>query len=154
MSFLLVYLCNELVTNRRLDHEYYNSSSSSCGNANHQFLNFNRVKGGNNSDEPNVHKQEQQFISLMNKIFPFSFIPQNSVSDSKETIIMNIQDKKALNQFIECLRDYNTCRNAIINEMLFHKIGRILKEYQFTIERNNQVNSNEFIQMEKQIHTW
>lgn len=150
-QLLSFYIAQQLVSNENLNIFRHELSSST---QQPYFISSHPVKGLSESRD-----DSHQLMLLMKQIFPFSFIPENSIQentrefseDQHEHVYMNLQEKNSLNNLINLLRDYNTCRDAIINQMLFHKIGRILKEDK---SLNGIINSKEFIEKEKQIHTW
>ncbi|EFC49955.1 predicted protein [Naegleria gruberi] len=128
-GFLLVYLAQKL-------YNHFNSSSPSS---------ITTTTTANSEENNSLYNLSY----LMNEIFPFHFLPDNSNSGSTVFVEMKLNDKKKLNQLISLLRDYNTCKQAIFKEMLFHKLARIIKP-DTTLE---DVNSKEFFKREKQIHT-
>ena len=81
---------------------------------------------------------------LVDSVFPFSFIPENS--NQEQTVSMSNRD---LDLLIQSLRDMNLCKQAILNEMLFHKIARVIREGNVM-----GMSSREFVAKERQVHTW
>ncbi|KAL9657376.1 hypothetical protein ABK040_014365 [Willaertia magna] len=81
-------------------------------------------------------KRVENLSKLIDKIFPFNFIP---FDPNDKEVQMNINDENSLKQLIELLFDYNLTKEAINSEMLIHRIYRVLKE---------QINKSE-----KHIHT-